>query len=240
MQFQGTTVMVVTRQKTKFKKLNQKFYNKKMEKKMRDKIIRNNRKDKNAENDIYSQQEYGRQNGSKPFQIYDRFEIVDRWKWEIDQQFMTWKEDDHYRRCWLAYHQHMDDYMDNLNEDELARTCMRRLSSHCPRCCRVMQIALHLYIKRMNTRRHVKIDWQNASISAIQTILPATAQEADTFCHSKGNTRMDYIDWSEAKKEIDESRHNLEMALDDYYWMSEEARKYLDYPYTYDRDEWMM
>jgi len=85
-------VMVLTPEKTKYHTQKQKYYKKKQEKKKRDRIIQNHRRMKLVGNDIYSQKEYGRHNGSKPFQIYDRFDLVDVSRLMVNQQFMTRKE----------------------------------------------------------------------------------------------------------------------------------------------------
>jgi hypothetical protein len=107
---QGTIVVSLTPKKTKFHQKNQKFYKKKQEKKRRDRIIRNNRKAKTEENDIYSQKEYGRHNGSKPFEIYDRFVIVDKDRRDVDQQFMTTKEYDYSFQCQEVEWRELEDY----------------------------------------------------------------------------------------------------------------------------------
>ena len=108
---QGTIVVSLTPKKTKFHQKNQKFYKKKQEKKRRDRIIRNNRKAKTEENDIYSQKEYGRYNGSKPFEIYDRFMIVDKDCQDVDRQFMTRKEYDWSLQCQEVEWRELEDYM---------------------------------------------------------------------------------------------------------------------------------
>ena len=115
MEQNGTTVLVVTPQKTKFSKKNQKYYEKKQEKKRRDKIIRGNRMEKMQQSDIYSQKEYGRHNGSKPFEIYDKFVVVDRDHMEVNQQFMDRGEYEYSMDCLEVHYREFDKYM--YNED---------------------------------------------------------------------------------------------------------------------------
>ena len=126
MQMAGTTIVVVTPQKTKYPPKDQKFYKKKDEKKRRDKIIRKNRKEKMEDNNLYSQKEYGRHNGSQSFQIYDRFEVVDKDNLDVDRQFMTRKEYD-YSIWWPGRWREFDNYM--YGDDEIRQKRTRSESS---------------------------------------------------------------------------------------------------------------
>ena len=233
MKMEGTTVLVVTPQKTKYTLKNLKFYKKKDEKKRRDRVIRNNRRTKMEGNDIYSEKEYGRHNGSQPFEIYDRFTVVDKDNLDVDQQFMTRKEYDY---SVFARMDEMYNYMYDDDEEVVRQKRARSESSDEEiQPAKKMKGVFSQQMTEYQQAREVKL----AECLDFCHSKGITLMELDTYNHSKGITRMDIIDYNQAKKEIAKARHNLDMAMDDYFWMSDTSREFLNDPdpYGYD-DEW--
>tara|TARA_B110001450_G_C17556237_1_gene454773 strand:+ start:428 stop:619 length:192 start_codon:yes stop_codon:yes gene_type:complete len=60
-----------------------------------------------------------------------------------------------------------------------------------------------------------------------------TLMELDTYIYSKGITRMDIIDYNQAKKETEEKRHTREIVMDEQFWKSVMAWEYLNEPDPY-------
>ena len=215
MQMVGTTVVVVTPQKTKYPPKDQKYYKKKDEKKRRDKIIRKNRKDKMEDNNIYSQREYGRHNGCQPFEIYDRFDVVDRDNLEVDQQFMTRKEYDY------SIHIELDEFYDNFCEPTRNKRTYSESSDEETQPSKKQKMTNITEILK-------KCYWTDTN----ERTKKEEMDERTKFCQSKGISLRDSAinDYNQAMKDIATSRHNLEMAMVDYFWMPESSRDYLNDP----------
>ena len=248
MKMEGTTVLVVTPQKTKYPPRDLKFYKKKDEKKRRDKVIRNNRRNKMEGNNIYSEKEYGRHNGSQPFEIYDRFTVVDKDNLDVDQQFMTRKEYDY---SVFAGMDEMYNYM--YDDEEVVRQKRARSESSDEEIqpAKKMKGVFSQQMTEYQQAREVKLteclDFchsKGITLMELDTYNHSkgiTRMELDTYNHSKGISIRDSVlnDYNQAMKDIATSRHNLEMAMVDYFWMPESSREYLNDPDPFDSDdEW--
>ena len=232
MQMVGTTVVVVTPQKTKYPPKDQKFYKKKDEKKSRKMIIKKNRKEKMEGNNIYSQKEYGRHNGSQPFEIYDRFEVVDRDNLDVDRQFMTRKEYDNSILRLEVEWREFDDYMYGDHEVRQKRT-RSESSDEETRPAKKMK---DTFLQQMTEYRQAREDKLGECLHFCYSN-SITLIELDTYNHSKGITRMDIIDYNQAKKEIEEKRHARGMVMDEQFWTSVVAWEQQNGPDPYDSDD---
>ena len=220
----GTTVVYVTPLKTTYPAKDHKFYKKKQEKKRRDMIIKKNRREKMEDNNIYSQREYGRHNGSKPFEIYDRFQVVDKDHLDVDQQFMTRKEYDYSIQCRETEWREFDDYMYG-DEEEVRQKRARSESSE----------------DETPPSKKRKESWHchHPQRTRYQQAREARQEERVGLCKKLGITlrQLDIDDYWQAKKKIEETRHDLEIAIMNN-WMAKGSREYLTDPYDSD-DNWM-
>lgn len=222
MKMAGTTVLVVTPQKTKYPEKDQKFYKKKNEKKRRDRNIRNNRRAKMEGNNLYSQKEYGRHNGSQPFEIYDRFTVVDKDHHDVDRQFMTRKEFDYSRHCIEVWERELDDYM--YCDEEVRQKRARSESSD---------------EETQPAKKRKEYCTPQQQMREYQRAREERLGERLEYCSSNGITlrQLEINDYWQAKKDIETTRHNLEMTKIDYYWMSDLSREYLTDPDPFDSDD---
>jgi hypothetical protein len=132
-------VVTTTNPKTKSHSKGDKYYLNKQEKKKRGAMIKKNRAAKMDTNNVYSRREYGRHNGSKPFEIYTKYDYPT--KHQEDRQFMNQKdyelsidyemdmEERMYRQDWEDQHAYDDDELPEQAPRYMGNRKTKRASS---------------------------------------------------------------------------------------------------------------
>jgi len=225
-------VVTTTNPKTKSHSKGDKYYLKKQEKKKRDAMIKKNRSEKMDTNNVYSRREYGRYNGSKPFEIYTKHDYPT--KYEEERQFMNQKDVDKsfVDEIYEEYSEQMQNWDDQhvYDDDELPEQAPKYMGNRKTK----RSSSFDDYLDEPPTKKLKSKTNIHNEIKAELIQIRYEVDETLTFMKEE---------WERIDHKIKLLANNMNsvtektwMDDDDLNWMSESSRGYLVNSPDYDED----